>query len=151
AGVGLNALAGVRGYVEATPRIGMREPMPGKREYYIEGHLEIAAQPVLIFSGDLFVSIDSPWWSPLPDKTWTWPLFSLEYPLPGEFGIGADVKYVLGSKEWPSIEFGEVNFDSSKFMTDLLNDNADDKSGGEEQKQGDWVEGLGAQGKGGAK
>jgi hypothetical protein len=152
AGVGLNAIAGVRGYVEATPRIGMRELTPGgKREYFIQGHLEIAAQPVLGFSGDLFVAIETPWWSPLSDKRWTWPLFSIEYPLPGEFGIGADVDYVLGSRKWPTIEFGEVNFDGSKFLTDVMNDNTDSGRGGEEKKQGDWAEGLGGKGKGGAK
>ncbi|HEX8108829.1 MAG TPA: polymorphic toxin type 15 domain-containing protein, partial [Kofleriaceae bacterium] len=152
AGVGLNAIAGVRGYVEATPRIGMRELAPGgKREYFLQGHLEIAAQPVLGFSGDLFVAIETPWWSPLSDKRWTWPLFSIEYPLPGEFGIGADVDYVLGSRQWPKIAFGEVNFDASKFMTDVMNDNTDSGSGGEQKKQGEWQEGLGAAGKGGAK
>jgi hypothetical protein len=151
AGVGLNAIAGVRGYVEATPRIGMRELAPGKPQYYIQGHMEIAAQPILGFSGDLFVEIETPWWSPLSDKRWTWPLFSLEYPLPGEFGVGADVDYVLGSKQWPKIEFGEVNFDSSKFLTDVMNDNADSGGGGEEKKQGDWNEGLGGGGPGGAK
>lgn len=145
AGVALDAYAGVRGYVEATPRIGMREPVPGKREYYIQGHMEIAAQPVLGFGGELFVAIETPWWSPLSDKRWTWPLFSIEYPLPGEFGIGADVDYVLGSKKWPSIEFGEVNFDSSKFLTDVMNDNTDSGHGGEEKKPGDWKEGLGGQ------
>jgi hypothetical protein len=151
-GAGLDATAGVRGYVEATPRIGMREKAPGgKREYFIQGHLEIAAQPVLGFSGDLFVTLDTPWWSPLSDKTWKWPLFSLEYPLPGEFGIGADVDYVLGSKQWPTIEFGEVNFDSSKFMSDIMNDNTDKGGGKEQKKKGDWGEGLGAKGKGGAK
>jgi hypothetical protein len=152
AGVGVTAIAGVRGYVEATPRIGMRELAPGgKREYFIQGHLEIAAQPVLGFSGDLFVAIETPWWSPLSDKRWTWPLGSIEYPLPGEFGIGADVDYVLGSAGLPKIEFGEVNFDSSKFMTDVMNDNTDSGSGKEEKKPGDWEEGLGAVGKGGAK
>ena len=151
AGVGLAAIAGVRGYVEATPRIGMREPAPGQRQYYIQGHLEIAAQPILGFSGELFVAIETPWWSPLSDKRWTWPLFSLEYPLPGEFGIGADVDYVLGSKQWPKIAFGEVNFDSSKFLTDVMNDNTDSGSGGEQKKQGEWQEGLGAAGAGGAK
>jgi hypothetical protein len=151
AGVGLNALAGVRGYVEAIPRIGMRELQPGKRQYFIQGHLEIAAQPVLGFSGDLFVELETPWWSPLSDKRWTWPLFSIEYPLPGEFGIGADVDYVLGSKQWPKVEFGEVDFDSSKFLTDVMNDNADSGRGGEKKKQGDWKEGLGGGAPGGAK
>ena len=147
AGVGLDALAGVRGYVEATPIIGLRQ-VGKKNEYYIAGHMEIAAQPFLGFSGDLFVAIETPWWSPLSDKKWTWPLFSLEYPLPGEFGIGADVDYVLGSKKWPEITFGEVDFDSSKFMSDLLDDEVPKGSHGEQRKPGTWDEGGG---KGGAK
>jgi hypothetical protein len=151
AGVELAALAGVRGYVQATPRIGMREPTPGQRQYFIQGHLEIAAQPVLGFSGDLFVELDTPWWSPLSDKRWTWPLFSIEYPLPGEFGIGADVDYVLGSKKWPEIAFGEVDFDGSKFLTDVMNDNTDKGRGGEVKKQGEWREGVGGGGPGGAR
>jgi hypothetical protein len=146
AGVGLNALAGVRGYVEATPTIGYREtadPEQGKKgEYYIKGHMELAAQPFLDFSGDLFVELDSPWWSPAPDKTWTWPLGSLEYPLPGEFGIGANVDYIIGSPELPEIQFGEVNFDSGKFMTDLMNDHVPQGSSGEQERQGEWEEGA---------
>ncbi|WP_164001704.1 hypothetical protein [Pyxidicoccus caerfyrddinensis] len=151
AGVGLNALAGVRGYVDATPRIGRRMNAAGRPEWFIGGHMEIAAQPFLGFSGDLFVELDSPWWSPAPDKKWTWPLFSLEYPLPGEFGIGADVDYVLGSRTWPTIEFGEVDFDSSKFMTDLLADDVPKGGGGERRKPGTWREGTGGGAPGGAR
>ena len=103
------ALAGIRGYVEATPTIGYREvadPAAGKKgEFFITGHMELAAQPFLGLGGDLFVELDSPWWSPAPDKRWTWPLGQLEYPLPGEFGIGADVDHVLGSDKVPEIEF----------------------------------------------
>jgi hypothetical protein len=145
AGVGLNGLAGVRGYVEATPEIGMREigdPTTGKKtEYYIRGHLELAAQPFLGLSGDLFVELDSPWWSPAPDDKWTWPLGSLEYPLPGEFGIAADLDYVLGSDQLPEINFGEAKFDSGKFMTDLVNDHVPPKKAGEQEKPGTWKEG----------
>ncbi|MBZ4422620.1 polymorphic toxin type 15 domain-containing protein [Myxococcus sp. RHSTA-1-4] len=151
AGVGLNALAGIRGYVDATPRIGRRQNAAGRPEWFIGGHLEIAAQPFLGFSGDLFVELDSPWWSPAPDKRWTWPLGSLEYPLPGEFGIGADVDYVLGSRQWPTVQFGEVDFDSSKFMTDLLNDNAQRGGGGERRRPGTWREGTGGGAPGGAR
>ena len=68
AGVGINALAGVRGYVEATPTVGYREtadPQAGKKgEFFIKGHMELAAQPFLGLDGDLFVDLDSPWWSP---------------------------------------------------------------------------------------
>lgn len=145
AGAGVNALAGVRGYVEATPTIGYREraaPEEGKAgEFYVKGHMELAAQPFLGLSGDLFVELDSPWWSPAPDKKWTWPIGSLEYPLPGEFGIGADVDYVIGSDQLPEIQFGEVDFNKDKFMTDLINDKVPPKSQGEQEKQGEWQEG----------
>ncbi len=145
AGVGLNALAGVRGYVDATPKIGYREtaaPEEGKAgDFFLNGHLEIVAQPFLGLSGDLFVELDSPWWSPAPDKKWTWPIGSLEYPLPGQFGIGADVDYVIGSGQWPEIQFGEVDFNQDKFMTDLINDKVPPKSQGEQQQQGQWEEG----------
>jgi hypothetical protein len=143
-GVGLDALAGVRGYVEATPSIGMREvgdPTARKTQFFIKGHLELAAQPFLGLSGDLFVELDSPWWSPAPDKKWTWPIGSLEYPLPGEFGIGADLDYVLGSPDLPEIKFGTPSFDSSKFITDLVNDHVPPKSKGEQEKPGTWKEG----------
>ena len=145
AGVGINALAGVRGFVEATPVIGYREqaaPQEGKAgEFFFNGHMELAAQPFLGLSGDLFVELDSPWWSPAPDKTWTWPIGSLEYPLPGEFGIGADVDYVIGSNEWPEIQFGEVDFNADKFMTDLVNDHVPQGSQGEQEQDGQWQEG----------
>jgi hypothetical protein len=148
-GVGIDGLAGVRGYVEATPRIGMREvgePAARKTEFYIQGHLEIAAQPFVGLSGDLFVELDSPFWSPAPDKKWTWPIGSLEYPLPGEFGIGADVDYVLGSPNLPEIKFGRPSFDSSKFITDLVNDHVPPKSKGEQEKPGAWKEGAEGEG-----
>jgi hypothetical protein len=151
AGVALNLLAGIRGYVEATPTIGRRHREGGRPEWFIHGHLEIAAQPFLGFSGELFVEVDAPWWSPCPDKRWTWPLFSLEYPLPGEFGIGADVDYVLGQRGWPSITFGEVDFDSSKFMTDLLHDDVPRGGHGEQRRQGQWNEGQTGGAPGGAR
>ncbi|HJQ35779.1 MAG TPA: DUF4157 domain-containing protein, partial [Thermoanaerobaculia bacterium] len=146
AGVGLNALAGVRGYVEATPKVGYREkadPELGKKgEAYLHGHMEIAAQPFLGLSGDLFVEISTPWWSPLSDHKWTWPIGNLEYPLPGEFGIGADVDYLIGSDQLPDIQFGEVDFSADKFMTDLMNDHVEPKKTGEQEKQGEWKEGT---------
>ncbi len=145
AGAKISALAGIRGYVDATPRIGYREiadPQAGKRgEFFIGGHLDIAAQPFLLLSGELFVSLDSPWWSPAPSKRWPWPLGQLEYPLPGEFGIGADVEHVLGSGKSPEIAFSDVAFDSSRLMTDLMDDHVPaKKSGGEVEKKGEWKE-----------
>jgi hypothetical protein len=142
AGVGVEGTGGIQGYVEARPTIGYREradPSKGKTgQFFIAGHMEIAAQPTVTLGGDLFVELDSPWPSPAPDKTWAWPLGELVYPLPGQFGIGADVDYVLGSGEVPDIEFGEVNFDSERFMTDLMNDNVQKGSGGEKETQGEF-------------
>ncbi|MGW8784360.1 hypothetical protein ACWGNM_40720 [Streptomyces sp. NPDC055796] len=142
AGIALVALAGVRGYVEATPVIGYREvadPKAGKHgEFFLAGHMEIAARPFLGLGGELFVELDSPWWSPAPDKRWNWPLGQLEYPLPGEFGIGADVEHVLGSGKVPEITFGEVDFSPDKFLTDLVDDHVPAKSSKEERKKGAW-------------
>jgi len=141
-GVGVNADAGVKGYVDARPTIGYRDP----GEFFFKGHMEIAAQPFLGLSGDLFVELDSPWWSPLPDKKWTWPIGALEYPLPGEFGIGADMEYVLGSGKVPEVSFSEAKFDGTKFMTDLVDDHVPPKSGaGDKEKQGKFVDGGAAQ------
>jgi hypothetical protein len=146
AGVGLAALAGVRGYVEATPKVGYREkadPELGKKgEAYLHGHMEIAAQPFLGLSGDLFVEISTPWWSPLSDHKWTWPIGELEYPLPGQFGIGADVDYLIGSDKLPDIQFGEVDFSADKFMTDLMNDHVPAKTSSDAEKKGEWKEGA---------
>ncbi|OAB78805.1 eCIS core domain-containing protein [Cochleicola gelatinilyticus] len=143
-GVGVNALAGIRGYVEATPRIGYREtasPESGRQgEFYIQGHAEMAAQPFLGLGGDLFVELDSPWWSPAPDDKWTWPLGELEYPLPGEFGVGADFDYVLGSSELPEISFGEVDFNKDKFMSDLMNDHVPPPQSSGAEQQGTFEE-----------
>jgi len=141
-GVGVNADAGVKGYVDARPTIGYRDP----GEFFFKGHMEIAAQPFLGLSGDLFVELDSPWWSPLPDKKWTWPIGALEYPLPGEFGIGANMEYVLGSGKVPEVSFSEAKFDGTKFMTDLVDDHVPPKSGaGDKEKQGKFVDGGAAQ------
>ncbi|MET6997335.1 eCIS core domain-containing protein [Chitinophaga defluvii] len=137
-GVGVNADAGVKGYVDARPTIGYRDP----GEFFFKGHMEIAAQPFLGLSGDLFVELDSPWWSPIPDNKWTWPIGSLEYPLPGEFGIGADMEYVLGSGKIPEISFSEAKFDGAKFMTDLVDDHVPKKGGGDKgDKAGKYVDG----------
>lgn len=145
AGVGVNAMAGIRGYAEATPVIGYREEEGAEGEdkkgvFFIRGDLEIAGQPFLGLGGDLFIEVDSPFWSPLPDKKWTWPLGGQEYPLGGSFGIGASLDYVFGSGEAPALEFKEPEFDSSKFLTDLYSDKAKPKSGDGGEKQGTWKE-----------
>ena len=93
---------------------------------------------MLSLSGDLFVELSTPWWSPISDHTWTWPLGSLEYPVPSEFGIGADIDYVLGSKQLPDLKLGKVDFNSSKFMSDMMDDHAPQKSTPAEKKKGTW-------------
>jgi hypothetical protein len=50
------------------------------------------------------------------------------------------MEYVLGSDQLPEIQFGKVDFDSQKFMTDLVNDHVPAKSKGEQQKAGAWKE-----------
>jgi hypothetical protein len=145
AGAGINAIAGIRGYAEATPTIGYREKQAKKGEdkkgeFFIRGDMEIAAQPFLGLNGDLFVEIDAPWWSPVPDKRWTWPLGGKEWPIGGTFGLGASIDYVFGSGQVPAIEFKPVEFDSSKFMTDLYSDKAKTKSGKKDDKPGKWKE-----------
>ncbi len=143
AGAGINAIAGIRGYAEATPTIGYREKGAEtgdkKGEFYIRGDLEMAAQPFLGLGGDLFVEIDAPWWSPVPDKKWTWPLGSKEYPLGGSLGVMASVDYVFGSNQWPSIEIKPAEFRSDKFLTDLYSDKAKGKSA-KKQQSGKWKE-----------
>ncbi len=144
AGAGINGLAGIRGYAEATPVIGYREkPAPTaedkKGEFYIRGDLEIAAQPFLGLSGDLFVEVDAPWWSPVPDKKWTWPLGGKEWPIGGSFGLNANIDYVFGSGKAPAVELKPVEFDSSKFLTDLYADKAQPTSK-KADKPGTWKE-----------
>lgn len=144
AGAGINGILGIKGYAEATPVIGYREKgAPGedkKGEFFIRGDVEIAVQPFLGLSGDLFVEVDSPWWSPLGDEKWTWPLFNKEYPLGGNFGMLASVDYVFGSGQWPAIEFKPAEFDADKFTTDLYNDRAKPKSGEAGEQKGEWKE-----------
>ncbi|QNU67686.1 DUF4157 domain-containing protein [Ruminiclostridium herbifermentans] len=143
AGASITAIAGLSAYAEATPIIGYKEnAMPGqdkKGDFFISGELEVAAQPFFALEGDIFVEIDSPWWSPLSDERWTWPLFNKSYPLGGSFGIMAKVDHVLGSKQVPEIEFGKVDFSADKFMTDLINDKTSSKKT-EEEQQGKWNE-----------
>ncbi len=144
AGAGINGIAGIKGYAEATPVIGYREKAKEgedkKGEFFIRGDLEIAAQPFLGLSGDLFAEVDAPWWSPCPDKRWTWPLFNKEWPIGGSLGIGASVDYVFGSGVPPSVDFKPVDFSAEKFMTDMYSDKAQGKSGEKEPQKGKWGE-----------
>jgi hypothetical protein len=145
AGAGINAIAAIRGYAEATPIIGYREKTGAegedkKGEFFIRGDMEIAAQPFLGLSGDLFVEVDAPWWSPVPDKKWTWPLGDKEWPIGGTFGIGASVDYVFGSGQVPAVEFKSVDFSAEKFFTDLYNDKAKAKGEAAAEKAGEWKE-----------
>ncbi|WP_456434549.1 eCIS core domain-containing protein [Thermosulfuriphilus sp.] len=141
AGVGLTGRAGVKGYAEAVPIIGYREPTPEKKgQFFIRGELEMAAQPFLGLGGDVFIKVDSPLLSPLPDKTWRWPLFNRQWPLPGTLGIKAQVEYVFGSKSWPRIEFGQVDFNPTKFMSDIMAKRTQKGRGSPKKVRGRWRE-----------
>ena len=145
-GAAVLATAGIRAYVDATPVIGYREladPTAGRRgEFYIHGEAEIAAQPFLALGGELFVKLETPWWSPVSDHTWTWPLGELIYPLPGEIGVGVDVDYIFGSGKLPTISPKAVDFNSDRFMSDLMDDKVGHGGAEELKKPGKWNERL---------
>jgi hypothetical protein len=136
-GVGLNADVGVKAYADARPTIGYRDP----GVFYISGTLEMVAQPMLGLGGDFFIELETPWWSPLSDKKWIWPLFSKEWPLTDPIGISATVRdYELGSGQVPEVELRKPEFDPSKFMTSMVDNKLPDKSGGEAGGQGTFKE-----------
>lgn len=143
-GAGIDGTLGIKGYAEATPIIGYREEgaedQDKKGVFFMSGEVEIAAQPFLGLSGHLFVKLDSPWWSPAPDKTWKWPLGDKEWALGGGFGILMDVDYVFGSGQAPTVSFKEADFSADKFLTDIIDDRTQPKTGGEEVKQAPWKE-----------
>lgn len=145
-GAAVLATAGIRAYVDATPVIGYREladPTAGRRgEFYIHGEAEIAAQPFLALGGELFVKLETPWWSPVSDHTWTWPLGELIYPLPGEIGVGVDVDYIFGSGKLPTISPKAVDFNSDRFMSDLMDDKVGHGGAEDVKKPGKWNERL---------
>jgi DNA uptake protein ComE-like DNA-binding protein len=136
-GVGLNADIGIKAYADARPTVGYREP----GEFYVSGTLEMVAQPMLGLGGDFFIELETPWWSPLSDDKWVWPLFSKEWPLTDPIGINATVKeYVLGSGKVPEVELKKPEFDPSKFMTNMVDRTLPEKSGGKAAGQGSFKE-----------
>ena len=136
-GIGLNADIGVKAYADARPTIGYRDP----GEFYVSGVLEMVAQPMLGLGGDFFIQLETPWWSPLSDDKWTWPLFSKEWPLSDPIGLSATVKdYVLGSGKVPEVELKKPEFDPSKFMTSMVDKTLPEKTGGAAPGQGTFKE-----------
>ncbi len=131
-GIRAYALGGIKGYLDATPKIGFKElsdPKKGKKgEFFIEGYAELATQPFLDLGGEFYIELATPFWSPLDDGKETFPLGSFSYPLPTQFGIGADMHYVIGSSEFPKVEFSKVGFDATKFTSDLVNDHIPSKT-----------------------
>jgi hypothetical protein len=125
-GVGINVDVGVKAYVDARPTVGFRDP----GVFYISGTLDMVAQPVLGLGGDFFIALETPWWSPLSDDRWTWPLFTKEWPLGDPIGISAVMKeYELGSKKVPEIELKKPEFDGGKFMSKMVDNDMPGKSG----------------------
>jgi hypothetical protein len=145
-GAGVTATAGVKSYLDATPILGYREladPTAGRRgEFYIHGDVELAAQAFLALAGYLFVALETPWWSPISDHTWKWPIGELEYILPGQFGFGAEIDYIFGSGKLPSISLKGVDFNPDRFSGDLMDDNVPKGAPGPQEKRGAWKEKL---------
>lgn len=136
-GIGLNADVGVKAYADARPTIGYRDP----GVFYVSGTLDLVAQPMLGLGGEFFIELDAPWFSPLSDKRWSWPLFSKEWPLGDPIGMSATLKnYVLGSGQVPEIELKPPEFDPSKFMTNMVDDKLPNKSGGPGAGRGTFKE-----------
>jgi len=136
-GVGVNADVGVKAYADARPTIGYREP----GEFYISGTAEMVAQPMLGLSGDFFIELDAPWWSPIDDDRWVWPIGSKEWPLSDPIGLSATMKdYVLGSGTAPDIEFKKPEFDPSKFMTKMVDKELPEKAGDSKGGKGEFKE-----------
>jgi len=136
-GIGIQADVGVKAYADARPTIGYRDP----GVFYISGTLDLVAQPMLGLGGDFFIALETPWWSPLSDDRWTWPLFSKEWPLSDPIGISAVVKeYVFGSGQVPEIELKKPEFDPSKFMTSMVDNELPNKSGGKGGSGGTFKE-----------
>ncbi|HBA90027.1 MAG TPA: hypothetical protein DCZ75_19130 [Geobacter sp.] len=132
-GVGIQADIGVKAYADARPTVGWRDP----GVFYVSGTVDLVAQPMFGLGGDFFIALETPWWSPLSDDRWTWPLFSKEWPLSDPIGISAVVKeYVLGSGKTPEIELKKPEFDPSKFMTSMVDKEIPDKSGGKDKSSG---------------
>lgn len=144
AGGAIDARAEIKAYADATPVIEYREKASEGRdkkgEFFIRGDMEIAAQPSLGLGGDVFVEVDAPWWSPVPDKRWTWPLVNKEWPIGGSFGVKASVDYVLGSEQVPKLEFKPAAFSADKFMTDLYSDKAKSKTKDVDTQKAAWAE-----------
>lgn len=136
-GIGLNADVGVKAYADAKPTIGYRDP----GVFYVSGTLDLVAQPILGLGGEFFIELDAPWFSPLSDDRWSWPLFSKEWPLGDPIGLSATLKdYVLGSGKVPEIELKAPEFDPSKFMTTMVDDKLPKKSGGAGAGRGTFKE-----------
>lgn len=143
AGLSVTAAAGLKAYAEATPTFLYEEKaneMGGKiGEAWLKGHFEAAAQLFLALKGSFFVELDSPWWSPAPDKKWEWPLGEVEYPIGDSMGVGGDVNWLVGSSELPELKFSPVSFDPEKFTADVMKDPPPGKGdGGEKNKGGKW-------------
>ena len=145
AGAGITGIAGIKAYAKADPVVGYREKavegQDMKGEWFISGSLELAAQPFLGLGGDLFIELETPWWSPLSDHKWTWPLFNKEWPLGGVIGMLVLVEHVFGSGEFPKFEMKPLKeFNAENCLTELYKDNAKSGPGKEAEQKGQWAE-----------
>lgn len=138
AGVEVGAAAGVKAYAEATPTFEYKEtPGAGGKvgEAWLKGHLEAAAQLFLQLNGSFFVEVDAPWWSPVSDDRWDYPIGEVQYPLGKSLGIGGDVAWKVGDPNMPELKMSPVEFDPDKFSQDIMADPPKGKKGDSEAKQ----------------
>jgi hypothetical protein len=145
AGAGITGIAGIKAYAKADPVVGYREKAAEgqdlKGEWFISGTLEMAAQPFLGLGGDLFIELETPWWSPLSDDRWTWPLFNKEWPLGGVIGMLISVEHVFGSGQFPKFDLKPLKeFNSENCLTELYKDNAKSGPGKPAEQKGQWAE-----------
>ena len=123
-GLKLEAFAEIKGYLDAGLILGKRELVdnPEKSEYFINGKVLMAAQPSVGLSSSFFIDLDSPWWSPVPDNKWEWPLSSYFLPVSEGFGIEMEIDHILGSGSSPNVTFNPHSFDPEFFLDTVTED-----------------------------
>ncbi len=123
-GLQLKAFAKIEGYLDAGLILGKREALenPEKSEYFINGTVLMAALPSVELSSAFIIQLDSPWWSPVPDNKWEWPLASHYFPVSEEIGLEMDIDHVIGSKSLPTVNFKPHSFDPAFFLDTVTED-----------------------------
>jgi hypothetical protein len=121
AGVYAKGMLSLQAYADALVNLGYEEQsVPGgaQGETTLEGDFQAAAKVAFELSGGVFVELDAPLWSPLSDMRKNWEFFKREWTL-GEWAIGADLNWKVGSEEGPELKMKPAEFDGEKFYSDM--------------------------------